>query len=155
MATGCLLALAGCGRQSTLSPRSPQTYDIRTLWWWMLGAAVVVFLGAAALLGLAWIRRGTPGLPFFGQRESVPQMMVVLFGVAIPLVVLCGYLTFSRAGALGAAVALISFLALAPKRLPKLATVISDQKISDATPRTASGATVPLGLAAFAASLRA
>jgi cytochrome c oxidase subunit II len=88
MVTGCLALLTGCGRQSTLSPRSPQTHDIRTLWWWMLGAAVVVFLGAVALLGMAWIRKGTPGLPFFGERESVPQLMVVLFGVAIPLVVL-------------------------------------------------------------------
>lgn len=44
---------------------------------------------------------------------------------AIPLVVLCGYLTFSRGGALAAAVALISFLALTPERLPKLATVFS------------------------------
>ena len=88
VATLCLLGLSGCGRQSTLSPRSPQTYDIRTLWWWMLGAAVVVFIGAVGLLGLAWFRRGVPGLPFFGERESVPQMMVVLFGIAVPLVVL-------------------------------------------------------------------
>jgi cytochrome c oxidase subunit II len=88
LATACLLGLAGCGRQSILSPRSPQTHDIRTLWWWMLGAAAVVCFGAVALLVLAWVRRGTPGLPFFGKRESVPQIMVVLFGVAIPLVVL-------------------------------------------------------------------
>lgn len=88
MAIGCLLVLTGCGQQSTLSPRSPQTHNIRILWWWMLGAAVVVFFGAVAMLGLAWFRRGTPGLPFFGQRESVAQTMVVLFGIAIPLVVL-------------------------------------------------------------------
>ena len=62
VATGCALVLAGCGRQSTLSPRSPQTHDIRTLWWWMLAAATVVFFGAMTLLGLAWIRRRKPGL---------------------------------------------------------------------------------------------
>jgi cytochrome c oxidase subunit 2 len=85
-----LLFLAGCGRQSTLSARSTQTHDIRILWWWMLGAAAVVFLGAVVLLGLSWLRRGTPGLPFFGEREPVAQMMVVLFGIAIPFVVLIG-----------------------------------------------------------------
>ncbi len=88
MATCCLLLLAGCGRQSTLSPRSPQTHDIRILWWWMFGAAVVVFAGAVALLGLAWLRRDTSGLPFVGDREPVAQAMVVLFGIAIPIVVL-------------------------------------------------------------------
>lgn len=41
---------------------------------------------------------------------------------AIPLLGLCGYLTFSRGGALEAAAALIVFLLLAPDRVPKLAT---------------------------------
>ncbi len=41
---------------------------------------------------------------------------------AIPLLGLCGYLTFSRGGALEAAAALIVFLLLAPDRIPKLAT---------------------------------
>jgi cytochrome c oxidase subunit 2 len=84
----CGLLLAGCGKQSIVSPRSPQTHDIRTLWWWMLAVATVVFLGAVGMLGLAWVRRGTPGLPFFGEREAVPQTLVVIFGIAIPLVVL-------------------------------------------------------------------
>ncbi len=82
------LLLAGCGTQSTLSPRSPQTHDIRTLWWWMLAIATLVFLGALGMLGLAWMRRATPGLPFFGEREGAPQVLVLLFGIAIPLVVL-------------------------------------------------------------------
>ena len=80
--------LAGCGRQSILSGRSPQTHGITLLWWWMLGIATVVFLGAIALLGLAWIRRGTPGLPFFGEREDINERMVLLFGIGIPAVVL-------------------------------------------------------------------
>lgn len=54
----------------------------------MFGAAVVVFAGAVALLGLAWFRRGTSGLPFVGDREPVAQAMVVLFGIAVPIVVL-------------------------------------------------------------------
>ncbi len=36
--------------------------------------------------------------------------------------VLCGYLTFSRGGALAAGVAAVAFIALAPERFPKLAT---------------------------------
>jgi cytochrome c oxidase subunit II len=85
---GVCLLLAGCGKQSILSPRSPQAHDIRTLWWWMLAVATLVFVGALAMLGLAWVRRGTPGLPFFGERENVPQVLVLIFGIGIPLVVL-------------------------------------------------------------------
>jgi cytochrome c oxidase subunit 2 len=88
LAVACALLLAGCGKQSIVSPRSPQTHDIRTLWWWMLAVATLVFLGALGMLGLAWIRRGTPGLPFFGERETVPQGLVLIFGIAIPLVIL-------------------------------------------------------------------
>lgn len=82
------MVLAGCGRQSIVSPRSPQTHSIQVLWWWMLGIAGVVFLGALGMLVLAWVRRETPGLPFFGTREVIPQAMVVIFGIGIPLVVL-------------------------------------------------------------------
>src|SRR5947209_1932380 len=89
LATSSLL-VAGCGRQSTLSPRSPQTHDIRALWWWMLAIATVVFLGALAMLMIAWFRRGAPGLPFFGERVSLSQGLVVVFGIAIPIAVLVG-----------------------------------------------------------------
>jgi cytochrome c oxidase subunit 2 len=58
------------------------------LWWWMLGAAAIVFLGAIVMLVLAWFRRGVPGLPFIGEREAVSEGMVLLFGIAIPVVVL-------------------------------------------------------------------
>jgi cytochrome c oxidase subunit 2 len=54
----------------------------------MLAVATIVVLGALAMLGLSWFRRGTPGLPFFGERETVPQALVVLFGIGIPLAVL-------------------------------------------------------------------
>jgi hypothetical protein len=81
--------LAGCGgRQSILAPRSQQTHVFSVLWWWMLGASIVVFAGAVGLLVLAFARRGTSGLPFFGQREKVVSGIVVVFGIAIPLVVL-------------------------------------------------------------------
>jgi cytochrome c oxidase subunit 2 len=81
-------ALAGCGKQSILSTRSPQAHNIMLLWWWMLAAAAIVFLGAVAMLVVAWIRRDTPGLPWFGEREQVSEGMVLLFGIGIPAVTL-------------------------------------------------------------------
>jgi cytochrome c oxidase subunit 2 len=87
-AAGALL-LAGCGSpQSMFRSASKQSHDIDVLWWWMLGAAAIVFFGALALLGIAWFRRDTPGLPFFGERESVAEFMVLTFGIAIPVVAL-------------------------------------------------------------------
>ena len=81
-------ALAGCGPQSIVSTHSPQAHNIALLWWWMLAAAVIVFLGAVALLVMAYFRRVTPGLPFFGEREAFAQGMVLVFGVAVPVVAL-------------------------------------------------------------------
>jgi cytochrome c oxidase subunit 2 len=40
------------------------------------------------MLGVGWLRRATKGLPFVGERESVPQAMVLVFGIAIPVVAL-------------------------------------------------------------------
>lgn len=81
--------LAGCGgRQSILAPRSQQTHVISLLWWWMLGASVVVFAGAVGLLGLAYLRRRSTGLPFFGRNEKIVSGFVLVFGIAIPMVVL-------------------------------------------------------------------
>ncbi len=86
MGAGTLVA--GCGKQSILSTHSPQAHNIMVLWWWMLGAAVIVFAGAVTLLVLAYIRRRTPGLPIFGEREGISEGMVLVFGLAIPAVVL-------------------------------------------------------------------
>ena len=58
------------------------------LWWWMLGAAVIVFTGAVVMLVIAYVRRGTAGLPIVGEREGVAEGMVLVFGLAIPVVVL-------------------------------------------------------------------
>jgi cytochrome c oxidase subunit 2 len=88
-AAACALTLAGCsGQQSILNDHSPQSHDIMLLWWWMLGAALIVLFGAIAMLVIAYVRRNTPGLPFFGTREDVPQAMVLFFGIAVPAVVL-------------------------------------------------------------------
>src|SRR5205085_2267513 len=86
---GVSLLLAGCGgSRSIVAPRSPQTHLIALLWWWMFGAAAVVFFGALGLLCLAFIRRRIRGLPLVGEREDIAGGMVVLFGIAVPLVVL-------------------------------------------------------------------
>jgi cytochrome c oxidase subunit II len=85
---GCGLLLSGCGKQSILSDKSPQAHGISVLWWWMLGVGGIVFLGAVVLLTIAWFTRGKPGLPFLGEREGINQGMVVVFGIAIPMVTL-------------------------------------------------------------------
>ena len=90
------VVLAGCGEQSPLDPRNQSTLDprseaarqISTLWWWMLAVSTAVFLGSAFLLVLAWVRRGREGLPFLGTSEGAATRLVVLFGMAIPIVVL-------------------------------------------------------------------
>jgi cytochrome c oxidase subunit II len=82
------LLLGGCGRQSILSTHSPQAHNIALLWWWMLAAAVIVFLGAMVMLAIAYFKRGSRGLPFFGERENVAEGLVLLFGIGIPIVAL-------------------------------------------------------------------
>jgi cytochrome c oxidase subunit II len=81
---------AGCStkQQSTLHPESEPARQIATLWWWMLAVSAVVFLGAVALLGIAWLRRGRAGMPLLGEREGAATGVVVLFGFALPAVVL-------------------------------------------------------------------
>ncbi len=71
----------------------------------------------AALIALVLpllLANATSGRTLLGQAAAAG---------AIPMVSLCGYLTFSRGGALAAAGGLIVFLALAEDRIPKLATI--------------------------------
>ena len=82
------MLLSGCGgEQSTLNPQSEQSRQISTLWWGMLAVAAIVFLGAVGMLLVGWLRRA-PGLPFLGEREGVSTALVVVFGFAVPVVVL-------------------------------------------------------------------
>ncbi len=92
----CLTLLSGCGKQSIVSTKSPQAHDIALLWWWMLAAAVIVFLGAMVMLVLAYFRRGTEGLPLFGKREDINERMVLVFGIAIPVVTLVALFAVSN-----------------------------------------------------------
>jgi cytochrome c oxidase subunit 2 len=54
----------------------------------MLIVAGTIFLGTVAMLTIAWIRRGTPGLPFFGQSERANVGLVIAFGMVIPASIL-------------------------------------------------------------------
>jgi O-antigen ligase len=73
------------------------------------GLAALVALGLPLLLSIA-----TSARTLLAQAAAA---------AAIPLVALCGYLTFSRGGAVASVIAVLAFLALAPDRFPKLATM--------------------------------
>jgi len=61
----------------------------------MLGVASIVFLGAVAMLVVGWVRRDRPGLPFLGENEKANTILVVLFGMAIPIVILVALFVIS------------------------------------------------------------
>src|SRR4051794_16425899 len=91
MLAACAALVAGCGGgQSTLAPQSRASRDIATLWWWMLAIACVVFAGALAMLGIAWVRRRREGLPVVGGGGAKTMGLVVAFGIVIPIVVNVG-----------------------------------------------------------------
>jgi hypothetical protein len=73
-------------------------------------------LGALAVLGVPLL------LSLAGSARRLAAQAAA--AAALPLLVLCGYLTFSRGAALAAAVALVAYLALAPERLQKLPTLL-------------------------------
>lgn len=87
-----VLTTAGCGGdgQSTLDGQSRQSKDIAALWWVMLAIAAVVFGGAVVMLWIGYARRRSRGVPIIGEDEPAIQKLVVVFGVAIPIVVLVG-----------------------------------------------------------------
>jgi len=66
------------------------------------------------------------GVPLLFALATSARTLRAQAGAAagIPIVVLCGYLTFSRGGAIAATAGVIVFLALAPERVPKLATAL-------------------------------
>jgi hypothetical protein len=75
------------------------------------GLGALVALGLPMLLAIA-----TAARRLWAQAVAA---------AAIPMVVLCGYLTASRGGAIATGVALLAFLALAPDRIPKLGTMLT------------------------------
>jgi O-Antigen ligase len=74
--------------------------------------------GLAALIAL-----GLPLLLSIATSARTLRAQAAAAG-SLPLLAVCGYLTFSRGGAIASAVAVAAFLALAPNRIPKLATML-------------------------------
>ena len=66
------------------------------------------------------------GLPLLLSIASSARTLraQVAAATSLPLLAMCGYLTFSRGGAIASGVAVTAFLVLAPDRLPKLATTV-------------------------------
>jgi cytochrome c oxidase subunit 2 len=96
LAVGLALLLSGCGEQSPLKPVSDPARDIAKLSWWMFGIAAVVFGGAIVLLLLGWLGRGREGFPLIGKRERIEIGAVLVFGIAIPVVVLVTVFAFAN-----------------------------------------------------------
>ena len=79
----------GCGKQSILAHASRRRTTSRCCGGGCWAAAAIVFFGAVAMLVhrmvCAAIRRGCR---VFGEREGIAQGMVLVFGIAVPAVVL-------------------------------------------------------------------
>jgi cytochrome c oxidase subunit II len=88
LVAAALPALAGCGgNQNVVHPASGPEHSITQLWWVMLIGSAVGFGSIVLLLYLGWARRNRPGLP--GKSgDSVETRLVLLLGVALPIVVL-------------------------------------------------------------------
>jgi cytochrome c oxidase subunit II len=90
-----VLALAGCGgNQNTVAPAGHPERAIAHLWWVMLVGAWIGFAVIVFLLFLGWWRRGTAGLPG-GHGEHTATILVVVLGVAVPIVVLVSLFVWS------------------------------------------------------------
>jgi cytochrome c oxidase subunit 2 len=89
------LVVAGCGgNQNVLHGQSHQERSIATLWWVMFGVACVGFSFVAFLLLLGWWRRNRRELPGGGD-ERVGTWLVVLLGIATPIVLLSALFVWS------------------------------------------------------------
>lgn len=99
-------AFSGSETTAALLPGSHQRLSWPLNYWNALGALVAT--GIPVLLSIA-----TSARTLAAQAAAA---------AAVPVICLCGYLTFSRGGAIAGAVGLVVFLALAPDRIPKLAT---------------------------------
>jgi len=89
------LVVAGCGgNQNVLHGESHQERSIDTLWWVMFGVACIGFSFVAFLLLLGWWRRNRRELPGGGD-ERVGTWLVVLLGIATPIVLLSALFVWS------------------------------------------------------------
>jgi cytochrome c oxidase subunit 2 len=84
-----VLATSGCGgNQNTLHAASSQQSSIVELFWVMFGASCVGFGVVVALLFVGWLRRERAGLTGRGGGDRAATRLVVILGVALPIVLL-------------------------------------------------------------------
>ncbi len=91
------LVLAGCGSsQDVLAPHSRSARGIASLWWDMLiGSALGLGL-VALILGAAWVRRNEPGVPGVRDGDRAALGVVLVLGLAVPIVVLSALFLFAN-----------------------------------------------------------
>ena len=101
LATGCVLFAAGCGgSQNVLRPESHAERRISNLFWIMMGAAWLGLGVVALFLLLGWVRRHRSGLPGGGGDKAGAALVVVL-GVAVPIVALSFLFWYSDVEVIG------------------------------------------------------
>jgi hypothetical protein len=100
--------ISNAGQTSAFLPGTQDRLSWPLNYWNALAALLV--LGVPMLMGLATTAR----------RIGVQALAAAM----LPVLIVCGYLTLSRGGALACAVGVIAFLALAPERAPKLASAL-------------------------------
>jgi cytochrome c oxidase subunit II len=96
LAVALAAGAAGCssGNQNTLAPHSGPEHQITHLWWVMFIVSCVGFGFVALLLSLGWVRRHHPTLPG-GGGEHAASIGVIVFGVAVPVLLLSALFAWS------------------------------------------------------------
>jgi cytochrome c oxidase subunit 2 len=94
MPRGADLVPALLAGQNVLHPQSPSEHRISVLWWVMFVVACIGFTLVALLLLLGWIRRNRASLPF-GGSERAGTILVVVLGIAAPIVLLSALFVWS------------------------------------------------------------
>jgi cytochrome c oxidase subunit II len=90
------LVVSGCGsKQDALSPESGPAKGIDSLGWKMLGGAALGFGIVALILLAAWMRRNRPGVPGVRDGDRAALGVVLVLGLAVPIVVLSALFLFS------------------------------------------------------------
>jgi cytochrome c oxidase subunit 2 len=92
-----VLLLAGCGsQQDALEPHSKAARGITSLWWNMLIGSALAFGIVVLILAGAWVRRNRPGVPGVRDGDRAALGVVLVFGLAVPIVVLSTLFLFSN-----------------------------------------------------------